>query len=243
MKQISTQILKQSIIFAIPLFSAFAEDLASPMQLKPHLQFSPPPLITPQNALSLKPENQFDNSHRDSYHSVTNTLDSALNPFHFASGFFGSSNFTSVLAKFRATQIYGNLNAHYTYTNPYNDGFGSKVDFGYVRKGGSAIFGVVPNAHNELKATLIFDNIANDRAPHFQMDPVKTTRYVAKLDYRLGKDDLSNTVNLSALYRNISRRANNYELRAQSQNLGQGFTESNARFCVCKIYKLSLLGL
>lgn len=221
MRQISTQILKQSIIFAIPLFSAFAEDLASPMQLKPHLQFSPPPLITPQNALSLKPENQFDNSHRDSYHSVTNTLDSALNPFHFASGFFGSSNFTSVLAKFRATQIYGNLNAHYTYTNPYNDGFGDKVDFGYVRKGGSAIFGVVPNAHNELKATLIFDNIANDKQPHFQMDPVKTTRYVAKLDYRLGKDDLSNALNLSALYRNISRRANNYELRAQSQNLAK----------------------
>lgn len=213
--------MKQKIIFSIPLLSAFcavcgnlmADDLASPNQVKPLVQFSPPPLITPQNALSSKLENQFDNSERNFYHSVTNTLDSAMNPFHFASGFFGRSNYTSLLAKFRDSQVYGNLVAHYSYANPYTDGYGDKVDFGYKRKGASVILGAVPNAFNELKATFIYDNITDDKQPHYQMDPVNTTRFVGKIDYRLGKDDLSNTMNLGAFYRNVSRRANNFDLR------------------------------
>lgn len=196
--------------------NVFADDLANPTQIKPLVQFSPPPLITPQNALSLKLENQFDNSHRNTYHSVTNTLDNAMNPFHFSSGFFGRSNYTSLLAKFRDSQVYGNLNAHYSYANPYTDGYGNKVNFGYKRKGGSVILGGVPNALNEIKATFLYDNIADDKQPHYQMDPVITTRYVGRIDYRLGKDNLSNTMKLNALYRNIQRRANNFDLRTNS---------------------------
>ena len=48
-----------------------ADDLVSSNQIKPLVSFSPPPLITPMNALSHKVENQFDNSLHD-YHSVTN---------------------------------------------------------------------------------------------------------------------------------------------------------------------------
>lgn len=203
--------------FLISLNALMADDLASPSQFKPLLSFSPPPFITPNELLSHKIENQFDNTPRTSYHSVTNTLNNAFNPFHFASGIYGNSNYNALLFKFRASQIYGTANAHYSKANSYKDGDNHKIDFGYTRMGANVILGFVPNAFNELKATFLYDNIADDKQSHYIMDPVKTLRYVFKFDYRLGEEDLSNTLNLGAFYRNLQRWANNYELR-QSAN-------------------------
>ena len=206
-------LMLNSMLVLSPLL---ADDLANSNQIKPLVSFSPPPLITPMNALSHKVENQFDNSLRD-YHSVTNTLDNAFNPFHFASGIYGNSTYNTLLAKFRASKVYGALNAHYTKANSYKDGDGNKVNFGYKRAGANAMLGLVLNSYNEFKTTFLFDDIIDDKQLHYVMDPVDTKRYIFKFDYRLGEEDLSNTLNLSALYRDFSRRANNYDLRPTAQ--------------------------
>ncbi len=208
-------ILVAFLLLAVGANSLVAEDLANPNQFQPLVSFSPPPIITPANALSHKLENQFDATKRG-YHSVTNTLDNAFNPFHFATGLYGNSTYSTLLGKFRASKVYGALNAHYTKANDYKDGNGKRVGFGYKRVGANAMFGVVPNAYNELKATFLFDNILDDKQPHYMMDALRTTRYVFRFDYRLGEENLDNTLNLSALYRDISRRANNFDLRANN---------------------------
>lgn len=200
------------IIFLLNVLNA--NDLALPTQFTPLISFSPPPFITPDTILSFKVENQYDNTPRMSYHSVTNTLDNAFNPFHFASGIYGNSTYNALLFKFRASQIYGTANAHYTKANSYKDGDNNKIDFGYKRTGANFVLGFVPNAYNEFKTTFLYDNIADDKQVHYIMDPIKTTRYVFRFDYRLGEEDLSNTLNLGAFYRKLKRTANNYELRA-----------------------------
>lgn len=189
------------------------ENIAKSSQIKPLKEFSPPPLITPMNALSQNVENQFSNPYRLGFYSSLNTLDNSINPFHFASGIYGNSTYNSVLFKKRAAQAFGVLNAHYTKANSYKDGGGEKIDFGYKREGLNAVFGYVFNPYNELNATFLYDNIKDDKQPHYIMDAVRTTRYVTRLNYRLGEQDLSNTMNLSLFYRDISRRANNFELR------------------------------
>ena len=152
------KISKKSALLVLVLGASYvaAEDLASPSQTRALISFSPPPLITPMNSLSHKLENQFDATNRN-YHSVTNTLDKAFNPFHFASGLYGNSTYSTLLGKFRASKVYGALNAHYTKANSYKDGNGNKVNFGYKRMGANAMFGFVPNAYNELKATFLYD--------------------------------------------------------------------------------------
>lgn len=206
--------LRKLLLITAFLNALIADDLALPTQFTPLISFSPPPFITPAQVLSFKVDNQYDNTPRMSYHSVTNTLDNALNPFHFASGIYGNSSYNALLFKFRASQIYGTANAHYTKANSYKDGNNHKIDFGYKRTGANFVLGFVPNAYNEFKATFLYDNIADDKQVHYIMDPIKTTRYVFRFDYRLGEEDLSNTLNLGAFYRNLKRMANNYELRA-----------------------------
>lgn len=202
------------VLFGLNLSLLFAGNLSS--EIKPLVNFSPPPFINPQSVLLARVENQFDNAPRQNYHSVSNALNNAFTPFHFSSGIYGNSTYNALLFRFRASKIYGVLNAHYTKANDYKDGDGDKMGFGYKRVGANAMLGFVPNAYNELKAAFFFDNIADDKQPHYMMDPVRTTRYLGRLEYRLGEADLSNALNLSAIYRDISREANNFKLRENS---------------------------
>jgi len=207
--------MKFKIALSLLLSSAlFAnENIAKSNQIKPLKEFSPPPLITPLNSLSANVENQFSNPYRLDFYSSLNILDNSINPFHFASGIFGNSTYNSFLFKKRASNAFGVLNTHYTKANSYKDGANEKIDFGYKRTGLNAVLGYVFNPYNEVGATFLYDNIADDKQPHYIMDAIKTTRYVTRLNYRLGEQDLSNTLNLNLLYRDISRRANNFELR------------------------------
>ncbi len=203
------------LVLVLGVNCVVAEDLASPSQTRALISFSPPPLITPMNSLSHKLENQFDATNR-SYHSVTNTLDKAFNPFHFSTGLYGNSTYNALLGKFRASKVYGALNVHYTKANSYKDGNGDKVNFGYKRTGANAMFGFVPNAYNELKFSFLLDKISDDKQPHYVMDAIQTNRYIFRFDYRLGEENLDNTLNLAVLYRDISRQANNFDLRTNS---------------------------
>ncbi len=196
--------MKKAVFCTLGLSLAFG--------VQPQLSFSPPPLLTPNSVLSSGVENQFDHTSRQ-YFSVSGALNDAFTPLHFTSLLYGSSSHSALLGRFRASNIYGVLFGYFTKANDYEDGDGQKQGFGYTRSGGGAVFGYLPNAYNEIRTTILYDNIANDKQPHHAIDATRTTRAVFKADYRLGEEDGSKTFYFNASYRDISRRADNFGLR------------------------------
>lgn len=188
-------------------------NLADSSQIKKQKEGNPPPLITPNLAQSYFPENQFDHSRRNEYFFVTDKIDSAMSPFKLTSGVYNGSFYGSALTQMRASNVYGALNFGYTKANDYKDGAGEKVGFGYKRKNGALMLGLVPNELNELKFTYLRDEILDDKQPQHGMDSRKTTRDIFKFDARLGEENLDNTLSYGARYRKIRRENDNYSLR------------------------------
>lgn len=81
-----------------------------------------------------------------------------------------------------------------------------------------AMLGVVPDARQEYRLGVVRDHIADDKQPQHQMDAVKTQRIVVNANARLGAQDQSNTINLTARHIELDRTANNYKLRTTAPN-------------------------
>ncbi|WP_462109720.1 TonB-dependent receptor domain-containing protein [Campylobacter concisus] len=186
---------------------------ANPDAIKPIKDFTPPPPYTPNVAQSAFAENQFDRAPRDDYFFVTDLLDNSMNKFHVASGFYGRTFYSSGLFKYRGANFYTILNTNFSKANRYKDGGGREWNYGYARQGQSAVVGFVPSELSEFRFTLVHDNIDDDKQPHHTADSIKTQRYIGKFNARLGKEDLSNTLNFEIALRDVSRRNDNYHLR------------------------------
>lgn len=195
-----------------------AENLANPKEITPLKQFSPPPLINPNIALGYYPENQFDRTFRTSYYQVTDIIDKSLDPFHISGGYFDHKNYSTILLRARESNLYTTLNAHTTNATPYRNANGDKINFGYNRDGVNLILGYVFNPFNEIKFSFLEDNIKNDKQPQHTMDPLYTRRYVSKINYRLGLDDLSDTLNFDLSYIKLDREADNFSNRQNNAN-------------------------
>ena len=81
-----------------------------------------------------------------------------------------------------------------------------------------AMLGVVPDARQEYRLGVVRDHITDDKQPQHQMDAVKTQRIVVNANARLGAQDQSNTINLTARHIELDRTANNYKLRTTAPN-------------------------
>ena len=81
-----------------------------------------------------------------------------------------------------------------------------------------AMLGFVPDARQEYRLGVVRDYIADDKQPQHQMDAVKTQRIVVNANARLGAQDQSNTINLTARHIELDRTANNYKLRTTAPN-------------------------
>lgn len=192
---------------------------ANPDAVQPLKDFTPPPPYTPNIAQSAFPAHQFDRTPRDNYFFVTDLLDDSMDKFHVSAGFYGRDFYSSGLFKYRGANFYTILNANFSKGNRYKDGGGKRIDHGYNRQGQSAVLGYVPNDMSEFRFTFLHDNIADEKEPHHQMDAVKTERYAAKFNARLGDEELSNTLNLELGLRDVSREANNFKLRSSAQQV------------------------
>ncbi|WP_298083506.1 TonB-dependent receptor [uncultured Campylobacter sp.] len=214
-------LLSSSLIFM--LFSAqgaFGEEerLADSDRFGPLKSFGPPKFIAPPSAQKQTLENQFDRADRN-YYSAADAIDEAISSLRLKSGFYGRNFYNSALTNFRTSKFYGIFNLNHTKANGYKDGLGREVDFGYERFAQAAILGFVPSEYAEFRLTYMHDDIADDKQPEYQMDPVDTDRHIVRFDGRLGLEELSNTVRFGARYRNIKREANNYKLRNSPQNM------------------------
>ena len=199
------------ILLAVP--SAFATQLANPEQMKLTKSFHPPKPITPMNAQSYMPENQFDDNDRAKYFSVAERVNKGLSPFKISSGVYGTSFYNSIFSGFRNANIYGIFNANHTKANGYKDGNHHKVDWKYNRFNQIAVLGFVPHQNQEHRLTIIHDNIKDDQQPEHKMDAINTDRLITKINSRFGQEDLSNTLSSEFMYRHIKRKADNYHLR------------------------------
>ena len=81
-----------------------------------------------------------------------------------------------------------------------------------------AMLGFVPDARQEYRLGVVRDHIADDKQPQHQMDAIKTQRIVVNANARLGAQDQSNTINLTARHIELDRTANNYKLRTTAPN-------------------------
>lgn len=209
--------MKRIICLLASTHLLFGANIANPTQIEPIKDFGPPKPITPENSQNYGVENQFDKATRD-YYSVTDKIDTSMDPWHFSSLFYGRNFYNSGLFKFRGANYYTIFNVNHTKANGYKDGGGNEVNFGYERLNQSAILGYVPNELMEHKLVIIHDNITDDKQPQHQMDAVKTERFITKFNSRLGQSDLSNTANFDFTYINLERKANNFDLRQAGAN-------------------------
>ncbi|MDO4431198.1 MAG: TonB-dependent receptor [Lonepinella koalarum] len=207
--------MKRTLIStALLLTSSFTlAELANPDVIKPWKEFTPPPPIPPSIAQQSMPENQFDRTDRTQYFSVTQPITSGISPLKVSSGFYGKNFYNSLLSGVREAKYYAIANLNHTKANNYKDAEGNKAGWGYERFNQALILGWLPNQYQEYRLTFLHDNIDNDKQPHHQMDAIKTERYVTRFNARLGLEDLSNTLNFEAVYRDVKRRADNYSLR------------------------------
>lgn len=195
-----------------------SQNIASPTAISPLKQFGPPALINPNIALGYYLENQFDRTNRASYYNVLDPINNSPDIFHFSAGYFGYGDYESVLLRTREDNAYAVLNAHRSNANEYKDGNSQKIKFGYDRVGANFVLGYVFNPLNEIKFSFLYDDIDDDKQPHHTMDAIKTQRYVSCLNYRLGLENLANTLNFDLAYIDLSRQADNYSLR-QNNNM------------------------
>lgn len=205
--------MKKVLIFCILANLTLAQNLATSSQIEPLKSFNPPNPITPNIAQSYFFENQFDQTNRQNYYFTTDNIDNSIDKFHITSGVYGKSFYNSILFKQRASNYYTILNLNHTKANRYKDGGGNKIDFGYKRFNQALILGFVPNESFETRLTVLHDDINDDKQPQHKMDPINTDRLIVRVDNRIGKEDLSNTLNLNFKYISLDRTANNFNLR------------------------------
>lgn len=176
-------------------------------------KFGPPKPITPQNVLTTTPENQFDKAERD-YPNVVNAINDRVDkPFHLTVGQFGNGTYTGALWRQREANYYIVSSLAYTNADDYDDGDGKTIDYGYDRKSGALVLGVLPNAMNEHRLTFVYDDIDDDKQPQHKMDPVNTRRMIGKYNARIGDSNDNNTVHLELSAIDVERDANNFDLR------------------------------
>ncbi len=186
----------------------------NPQQYGKHKAFGPPKPITPKTVLTATPENQFDQANRDIYPNAVNRVNDRVDkPFHFTLGQYGDSTYTGALWRQREANYYVIGSIDYTKAKDYKDGNNNPVGFGYERKGGALVLGVLPSMKTEHRLTFVYDDVDDDKQPQHVMDPVNTRRFISKYNGRFGAQDNSNTVNVELKAIDVKRNANNFDLR------------------------------
>ena len=202
---------------ALALAGAHAEeatDLASADAYRMQYTFGPPPVITPQADINTPLENQFDYQRPWLDPNVANDVGSSTTRALQLGAQLGShGNSGRALLRLRGSNAYLIGNAYRQHLGDYKDGSGRRVNAGYTRDGEALVAGAVPNAMQEYRLGVVRDNISNDKQPGNQMDALATRRVVVNGMARLGAQDQSNTLNLSARNIHLDRRADNYSLR------------------------------
>jgi len=194
-------------------------DLAAADAYRPQYDFSPPPVITPQTEFGQPLENQFDYQRPWVNPSVAqNVSTNTTRPLQLETRVSTLGDQERALYRQRGSNLYGAVQAYRLHMGDYKDGSGQRVNAGYTRDGEMAMLGVVPDARQEYRLGVVRDHIADDKQPQHQMDAVKTQRIVVNANARLGAQDQSNTINLTARHIELDRTANNYKLRATAPN-------------------------
>lgn len=185
-----------------------------------HKPFGPPKPVTPQNVLTATPENQFDWTNRDNDANVVNSVNDRMDKkFHLTVGQYGDSTYTGALWRQREANYYVIGSLAYTNANGYEDGGGNDVNYGYDRKSGALVLGILPTLNTEHRLTVVYDDIDDDKQPQHVMDPVNTRRIIGKYNGRFGAQDDSNTVHVELSAIDLDRNANNFDLRTAPMNV------------------------
>jgi len=194
-------------------------DLATADAYRPQYDFSPPPVITPQPPFGQPLENQFDYQRPWTNPSVAqNVSTNTTRPLQIEASIGNLGDQERLLYRQRGSNLYGAVQAYRLHLDDYKDGGGQRVHAGYTRDGEMAMLGFVPDARQEYRLGVVRDHIADDKQPQHQMDAVKTQRIVVNANARLGAQDQSNTINLTARHIELDRTANNYKLRTTAPN-------------------------
>lgn len=194
-------------------------DLATADAYRPQYDFSPPPVITPQTPFGQPLENQFDYQRPWTNPSVAqNVSTNTTRPLQIEASIGNLGDQERLLYRQRGSNLYGAVQAYRLHLDDYKDGSGQRVHAGYTRDGEMAMLGFVPDARQEYRIGVVRDHIADDKQPQHQMDAVKTQRIVVNANARLGAQDQSNTINLTARHIELDRTANNYKLRTTAPN-------------------------
>ena len=194
-------------------------DLATADAYRPQYDFSPPPVITPQTPFGQPLENQFDYQRPWVNPSVAqNVSTNTTRPLQIEASIGNLGDQERLLYRQRGSNLYGAVQAYRLHLDDYKDGSGQRVHAGYTRDGEMAMLGFVPDARQEYRLGVVRDHIADDKQPQHQMDAVKTQRIVVNANARLGAQDQSNTINLTARHIELDRTANNYKLRTTAPN-------------------------
>ncbi len=187
-----------------------------PQQYGMHKIFGPPKPITPKTVLTALPENQFDRAQRDTYPNAVNRINDRMDkPLHLTIGQFGDSTYTGALWRQREATYYIIGNIDYSKTRNYKDGDGNTVNYGYDREGGALVLGLLPTLTMEHRLTLVYDDIDDDKQPQHVMDPVNTRRVISKYNGRFGTQDDTNTLHFELSAIDLTRNANNFDLRSR----------------------------
>ena len=202
---------------ALAIAGAHAEkaaDLATADAYHMQYNFGPPPVITPQTDINAPLENQFDYAHPWLDPNVANDVaGSTTRPLQLGVQIGSHGDSERALLRLRGSNSYLIGNAYRQHLGDYKDGSGARVNAGYTRDGEALVAGIVPNGVQEYRLGVVRDSINNDKQPGDQMDALRTRRIIVNGMARLGAQDQSNTLNLSARNIHLDRRADNYSLR------------------------------
>ncbi len=186
-----------------------------PQQYGMHKAFGPPKPITPKTVLTATPENQFDRAQRDIYPNAVNRVNDRVDkPLHLTIGQFADSTYTGALWRQRKANYYVIGDVDYSKAKDYKDGDNQTVNYGYDRKGGALVLGLLPTLTMEHRLTLLYDDIDDDKQPQHVMDPINTRRVIGKYNGRFGAQDNSNTLHFELSAVDLKRNANNFDLRS-----------------------------
>ncbi|UJF25131.1 TonB-dependent receptor [Suttonella sp. R2A3] len=217
-------------VLAEPLFDI------DPQAYGMHKSFGPPPPITPANVLDANVENQFKQSsviHTGTTRSIDDRIDK---PAHLTLSQQGKNSYLGALWRQREANYYVIGSFAYAKANDYRDGNGDKVDFGYTRDGEALILGWLPNTQSEHRITLLRDHIADDKQPQHVMDPVSTRRLIGKYNARFGAQDESNTLHTELSVVDLSRTANNFDLRTHTAGTPKVMMDVSRRQYLADVY-------
>ncbi|MCP5367528.1 MAG: TonB-dependent receptor [Hyphomicrobiales bacterium] len=207
--------------YFLPQLPLTREVYVDTARMVPHARMAPPPFILAPDHLTARAEHQFRRGTiGDAADGTIGTtgvagdVAAAQSPAKAAGGIDGSIRTGAVQggAGTDAAKVFASF--RYDRALSYDDPHGNGLHFGYDRRIGQAAVILTPTPDTDIKVIGLFDHLADDRQPHFSLDPTRTDRDVGKAILTVRRAGVFDQVQVGGTLVRVDREADNFTLRA-----------------------------